>query len=104
MPQTRDCDYCGEEIEPGTGTMFVQVNGAVTHYCSSKCEKNAGLNREPRDLEWTASGRLRPDASASPEPADATPVDESENGGEAEESEVPEAEEPAEEDGEDEEE
>lgn len=53
MPQTRDCSYCGGDIEPGTGTMFVSVDGRVTHFCSSKCEKNAGLGREARDLEWT---------------------------------------------------
>ncbi len=53
MPQERTCDYCGGDIEPGTGTMFVQTDGAITHYCSGKCEKNADLGREPRDLEWT---------------------------------------------------
>ncbi|ERH12016.1 MAG: ribosomal protein L24E [halophilic archaeon J07HB67] len=53
MPQERTCDYCGSDIEPGTGTMFVQTDGAITHYCSGKCEKNADLGREPRDLEWT---------------------------------------------------
>ena len=52
MVDTRTCDYTGEEIEPGTGTMFVHTNGAVVHYCSSKCEANADLGRESRDLEW----------------------------------------------------
>lgn len=56
MPTNRDCDYCGTDIEPGTGTMYVEVNGTVTHFCSSKCERNAGLGREARDLEWTAAG------------------------------------------------
>jgi large subunit ribosomal protein L24e len=53
MPRTRPCDYCGAEIEPGAGTMFVANDGSVTHYCSSKCEANADLGRESRDLEWT---------------------------------------------------
>jgi large subunit ribosomal protein L24e len=52
MPRNRECDYCGTDIEPGTGTMFVRVNGSTVHYCSSKCEKNANLGRESRDLEW----------------------------------------------------
>lgn len=56
MVQTRSCDYCGDDIEPGTGTMYVRVDGTVTHFCSSKCEKNADIGRESRDLEWTASG------------------------------------------------
>ncbi|WP_135662857.1 50S ribosomal protein L24e [Halorhabdus rudnickae] len=57
MPQTRECDYCGADIEPGTGTMFVRKNGTTIHFCSSKCEKNADLGREARDLSWTEAGR-----------------------------------------------
>ena len=53
MARARQCDYCGGEVEPGTGTMYVRTNGAVVHYCSSKCEANADLGRESRDLEWT---------------------------------------------------
>ena len=56
MPQNRQCDYCGDDIEPGTGTMFVAIDGTVTHFCSSKCEKNAELGRESRDLEWIDDG------------------------------------------------
>jgi len=55
MPQTRECDYCGADIEPGTGVMFVENDGSVTHFCSSKCENNADLGRESRDLEWTGN-------------------------------------------------
>ncbi len=55
MPQTRSCDYCSSDIEPGTGTMFVTIDGTVLHYCSSKCEKNADLGRESRDLTWVES-------------------------------------------------
>ena len=56
MPRARECDYCGDELDPGTGTMFVHVDGTIVDYCSSKCEKNADLGREPRDLEWTGEG------------------------------------------------
>ncbi|WP_049999026.1 50S ribosomal protein L24e [Halococcus sediminicola] len=57
MVDSRSCDYCGSDIEPGTGTMFVRVDGQVIHYCSSKCENNADLGRASRDLEWTAEGQ-----------------------------------------------
>ena len=56
MPQTRECDFCGSDIEPGTGTMFVRTDGSTVHFCSAKCEKNADLGREARDLEWTEDG------------------------------------------------
>ena len=81
MPQTRECDYCGSDIEPGTGTMFVQKDGSTTHFCSSKCENNADLGREARNLGWTesgynASGEKQTDeetAAAEEEEADAAP-------------------------------
>ena len=57
MPRNRECDFCGDDIEPGTGTMLVHKDGSTVYYCSSKCEKNADLGREPRDLSWTESGR-----------------------------------------------
>jgi len=57
MPKSRACDYCGDDIEPGTGTMLVRTNGSTVYYCSAKCEKNADLGREARDLEWTAAGQ-----------------------------------------------
>ncbi|GGN90289.1 MULTISPECIES: 50S ribosomal protein L24e [Haloarcula] len=56
MPQTRECDYCGADIEPGTGTMLVRNDGTTIHFCSSKCENNADLGREARNLGWTESG------------------------------------------------
>ena len=77
MPQTRECDYCGSDIEPGSGTMFVRVDGSVTHFCSGKCEKNADLGREPRDLEWTETARAEGQAAeAEPEAESDTEPDE----------------------------
>jgi large subunit ribosomal protein L24e len=63
MPRTAECDYCGTDIEPGTGTMLVLKNGTTIDYCSSKCEKNADLGREARDLNWTEAGRPEPTAA-----------------------------------------
>ncbi|MEM5782605.1 MAG: 50S ribosomal protein L24e, partial [Candidatus Aenigmatarchaeota archaeon] len=34
------CSFCGNEIEKGTGTMFVKNDGKIFFFCSSKCEKN----------------------------------------------------------------
>ncbi|QGN06592.1 50S ribosomal protein L24e [Halorhabdus sp. CBA1104] len=69
MPQTRECDYCGAEIEPGTGTMFVRTDGTTIHYCSAKCEKNADLGREARDLSWTEAGSETAGEAVEEEPA-----------------------------------
>ena len=48
----RTCDYTGEEIEPGTGKMFVRTDGTILWFKDSKAEKNYFLGRESRDLEW----------------------------------------------------
>ena len=57
MVEKRTCDYTGEDIEPGTGIMYVRKDGTVLHFVDSKAEKNYKLGREPRDLEWTEAGR-----------------------------------------------
>ena len=51
MPE-RTCDYTGEDIEPGTGKMFVKTDGTVLFFKNSKAEKNYLMGRESRDLEW----------------------------------------------------
>ncbi|MGB9932917.1 50S ribosomal protein L24e [Haloarcula amylolytica] len=75
MPRSRECDYCGTDIEPGTGTMFVHKDGATTHFCSSKCENNADLGREARNLEWTDTARGEVEDEAEEVEADADEVD-----------------------------
>ena len=54
MPLRRTCSFCGNEVEPGTGKMFVRRDGTVFFFCSSKCEKNLlDLGRVPRTVRWT---------------------------------------------------
>lgn len=51
---SRECSFCGQEIEPGTGKMFVKKDGSVFFYCRSKCEKNQqDLKRVNRRVRWT---------------------------------------------------
>jgi len=47
------CSLCKENIEPGTGLMFVKNDGKIFYFCSSKCEKNMlKLRREPKRVKW----------------------------------------------------
>ncbi len=47
------CSFCKENIEIGSGKMFVKKDGAVLHFCSRKCEKNMlQLKRVPRKVKW----------------------------------------------------
>tara|TARA_B100002052_G_C15708535_1_gene518446 strand:+ start:140 stop:331 length:192 start_codon:yes stop_codon:yes gene_type:complete len=54
MPERRICSFTHEEIEPGTGMMYVKRDGSVMWFRDSKVRKNAlKLKRNPRRLKWT---------------------------------------------------
>ncbi|MEM0043182.1 MAG: 50S ribosomal protein L24e [Sulfolobales archaeon] len=53
MVIVRRCDYCGYEITPGKGIMYVTTKGDIMWFCSSKCVKNYRLGRDPRRIPWT---------------------------------------------------
>jgi large subunit ribosomal protein L24e len=97
MVEKRTCDYTGDDIEPGTGTMFVKTDGTVLHFKDSKAEKNYLLGRESRDLEWTTTGRQQAERAQASRDAAQTAADEeaaaaSEETDEAEPEEAAEAE------------
>ena len=54
MVERRVCTFCGDEIEPGTGRMYIKKDGVVYNFCTSKCYKNLViLRRVPRRTTWT---------------------------------------------------
>jgi large subunit ribosomal protein L24e len=54
MVERRVCSFCGNEIEPGTGKMYVKIDGTVFNFCKNKCQKNMiELRRVPRKTAWT---------------------------------------------------
>jgi large subunit ribosomal protein L24e len=54
MVVKRQCSFCADEIEPGTGTMFVKRDGTIFHFCSSSCRKQQlHLGRVGHRLKWT---------------------------------------------------
>jgi large subunit ribosomal protein L24e len=54
MVERKICTFCGTEIEPGTGRMYIKKDGVVYNFCTSKCFKNlVVLGRVPRRTTWT---------------------------------------------------
>jgi large subunit ribosomal protein L24e len=54
MVEQRICTFCGKEIEPGTGKMYVKKDGTFFLFCTNKCQKNMiGMKRVPRKVTWT---------------------------------------------------
>ena len=54
MVEKRDCSFCGNPIEPGTGMMFIKRDGTRFQFCKAKCRRNMlDLKRVPRTIKWT---------------------------------------------------
>ena len=54
MVEKRNCSFCGNAIEPGTGKMYIRKDGTIYTFCSNKCKKNrVDLGRVPRRTRWT---------------------------------------------------
>ncbi|UCD93317.1 MAG: 50S ribosomal protein L24e [Methanobacteriota archaeon] len=53
--ERRTCSFCGNEIEPGTGKMYIKKDGTVYYFCKNKCHKNLlKLKRVPHRTQWTS--------------------------------------------------
>jgi large subunit ribosomal protein L24e len=60
MVVKRQCSFCANEIEPGTGTLFVKRDGTVFSFCSSSCRKQQlHLGRVGHRLKWTRAHALK---------------------------------------------
>jgi len=54
VPIARPCSFCGNDIEPGTGKMFIRRDGTIYFFCSGKCQRNLlNLGRQARRTRWT---------------------------------------------------
>ena len=52
------CTFCGNDIERGTGKIYVQKDAKVLNFCSSKCEKNhIKLGRKFLETKWSKKFR-----------------------------------------------
>lgn len=58
MVERKICSFCGNEIEPGTGKMYVKKDGTIYSFCTHKCYENMiQLKRIPRRTLWTRHAR-----------------------------------------------
>ncbi|AET32702.1 MAG: 50S ribosomal protein L24e [Pyrobaculum sp.] len=54
------CAFCGADIPPGYGIMYVRTDGTVVRYCSRKCFVSATrFKRNPRKLAWVRKQQKR---------------------------------------------
>lgn len=56
MVEKRDCSFCGNPVEPGTGLLYIKRDGTRHTFCKAKCRRNLlDLKRVPRTVKWTRS-------------------------------------------------
>ena len=61
MVDKRNCSFCGTDIEPGTGKMYIKKDGTKYHFCSHKCQMNlVKLKRVNRNVRWTTHFEKHP--------------------------------------------
>ncbi|MCL4326937.1 MAG: 50S ribosomal protein L24e [Thermoplasmata archaeon] len=54
MTLARNCSFCGVDIEPGTGVLYIRKDGTLLNFCSKKCRVNMlKLKRVSRRTRWT---------------------------------------------------
>ncbi|MEM2876267.1 MAG: 50S ribosomal protein L24e [Candidatus Bathyarchaeia archaeon] len=54
MPRMYRCSFCGEEVKPGKGMIYVRNDGALFWFCSKKCRSSSlKLKRDARKVPWT---------------------------------------------------
>lgn len=54
MVERRTCSFCGKDIEPGTGKMYVRRDGTSFYFCSNRCQKHIlKLKHAPARVRWT---------------------------------------------------
>ncbi|MDR3282131.1 MAG: 50S ribosomal protein L24e [Candidatus Methanoplasma sp.] len=59
MTEIRKCSFCGENIEPGTGKMYVKKDGTALNFDTNKCFKNMiQLKRVARTTAWTEKAAI----------------------------------------------
>ena len=57
------CTFCGNNIEKGTGKIYVKKDAKILYFCSSKCEKNhikLGRKGQKQDIKKECQ---RPDSN-----------------------------------------
>ncbi|MGI0140816.1 MAG: 50S ribosomal protein L24e, partial [Thermoplasmata archaeon] len=60
MVVKRQCSFCADEIEPGTGMMFVKRDGTIFNFCSSSCRKQQlHLGRVGHRRKWTRAHAMK---------------------------------------------
>ena len=61
MVERHTCSFCGQDIEPGTGKLYIKKDGTKYHFCSNKCQKNMiNLKRVNRNVRWTTHFTKQP--------------------------------------------
>ncbi|MBR9706068.1 hypothetical protein GOV14_03475 [Candidatus Pacearchaeota archaeon] len=46
------CSFCKKAYDPHKGLTLFSFDGKTSFFCSSKCQRNAKLKRDPKKTNW----------------------------------------------------
>ncbi len=53
------CYFCKNDLPLGSGILFSRRDGSAFYFCSSKCERNFNLKRNPHKLKWVVKKKVK---------------------------------------------
>ena len=52
------CSFCKKHYKEPRGLTVFTFDGKSIHFCSSKCQRNLALKRDPRKVNWIKKEKL----------------------------------------------
>jgi len=53
------CSFCKKSYKEPKGLTIFTFDGRSIHFCSSKCRKNANLERDPKKVNWIKKSGIK---------------------------------------------
>jgi large subunit ribosomal protein L24e len=66
------CSFCKSHYKEPRGLTLFTFEGKTLHFCSSKCQKNLKLKRDPRKVNWIRKSEVGRPLNANSEETKAT--------------------------------
>ena len=53
------CSFCKKNYKEPRGLTIFTFDGKSVHFCSSKCQRNTALKRDPRKVNWVKRKKVK---------------------------------------------
>ena len=63
------CSFCKKQYKEPRGLTLFTFDGKTIHFCSSKCQRNFNLKRDPKKVNWIKRNRKETEVSLTSQPS-----------------------------------